>query len=242
MFRTVISIVSLTLGLSLPLPLIAGGFRTGTYQTRDRSSSNRSVTSGMEEIRSDRSYSNSLSGSTQVEHLGMTIHGDGFQFSRMGQQLIESNGSNTAGRDLSAAGLSQSELMNWSTSASASSSSSVDNDLKLKLPGIGLESLLSDQGLQSVGSSADGRQSISGDAISLQAGEIGTSSSLDSLNDGLQGSLNGTLDIRMERGGQNGVYTMEESGRQQLHSLERFTGSSVFNSERTGRGDLFAFD
>ncbi|TCD57037.1 hypothetical protein CWE16_04365 [Synechococcus sp. BS55D] len=244
MFRSVISTLtlSLSLGLSLPMASDAGGFRTGTYQTKDHSSSNRSITSGMEEIRSERSYSNSLSGSSQVEHLGMTIAGDGFQWSRQGQQLIESSGSNELNQGLSAAGLSQSELMNWSSSATASSSSSVDHDLKLKLPGIGLQSLLSDQGLQAIDSTAAGRQSLSGGAISLQSSDVGSSSSLESLNDGLQLSLNGSLDIRMERGGQNGAYTMEESGRQHLHSLERFTGSSVFSSERTGRGDLFAFD
>jgi len=70
--------LALALGLTSPLSAEAGGFRTGTYQTNDSSSSHRNITSGMEEIRSERTYTNTINGSSRVDHMEATHHqGDG---------------------------------------------------------------------------------------------------------------------------------------------------------------------
>jgi hypothetical protein len=234
--------LALALGLTPLLSAEAGGFRTGSYQTKDSSSSHRNITSGMEEIRSERTYTNTINGSSRIDHIGMTMQADGFAFSRQIDQLDASLGAHGLSRDRSAAGMSQSDLLQWSASSNASSGNSADHDLNLQMPGIGLESLLTEKFSQSLGTDVSGSQSFSGGAINLQASDSAASSVLERLQTGEQIGMNGSLDLRIERGGQNAVYAMQDSGSQRLHSIERFTGSSVYQSERNGRGDLFAFD
>jgi hypothetical protein len=65
--------LALALGLTSPLSAEAGGFRTGTYQTNDSSSSHRNITSGMEEIRSERTYTNTINGSSRVDHMELAL-------------------------------------------------------------------------------------------------------------------------------------------------------------------------
>lgn len=245
MTRTLISTLTLTLalvGLTSPLAAEAGGFRTGTYETRDSTNNQRSITSGREEIRSNRSYANTINGSSRVDHIGLTLQAEDFTFSRLINQLDASFDASGLGRDLSAASMSQSDLLQWDTSSSASSSNTADHALSLQLPGIGLESLLTEDAMQTLGSAASGSQAFSGGAISLQANDTAAHSILGRLQAGEQIGLSGNLDLRIQRGGQNAMYAMQDSGSQRLHSIERFTGSSTYQAERSGRGDLFAFD
>ncbi len=199
MTRTRFSALTLVLVLVVaPSPIAsAGGFRTGTYQTKESSSSHRNVISGMEEIRSERSYANTINGTSRVDHIGLTMQADGFTFSRQINQLDASLGANGLSRDLSAAGIIQSELLQWSESTSASSGNSADHDLSLQMPGISLESLLSEQASQRLGTDVSGSQSFSGGAINLQASDSSTRSVLESLQMGEQIGLNGSLDLRI---------------------------------------------
>jgi len=242
MTRSQISIMMLAAVLTLPLPLQAGGFRSGSYQTRDSSTSTRNVTSGMEEIRSERTYSNSINGTSQLDRLGLTLQGDGFQISRQGQQLSESNSASNLSLDASAAGLNQAELIQWSSSATGSTKNSADYDLVLETPGLGLASLINDKSQQAYAENLSGglasRESLAG----LRSAVDNQQSLLQNSSGGELLGITGTLDILVERGRQNAVFSMNESGQQRLHSVERFTGSSVFTSDRSGRGDLFAFD
>lgn len=242
MIRSKISILALGAVFTLPLPLQAGGFRSGTYQTRDNSSSTRNVTSGMEEIRSERTYSNNISGSSQLEHLGMTLQGDGFQISRQGQQLLESNSTSNLSRDSSAAGLNQAELIEWRSSVSASANSSADHGLVLETPGLGLASLINDQAQQGYAEKLSAGLASSQSVAGIRTASDNQQSLLQNSTGGQQLGVTGTLELRVERGGQNADYAMKESGQQRLHSIERFTGSSVYTSDRSGQGDLFAFD